>query len=130
VQQQVQRIESQTPGEHHQTSRQCDGLGLFFWLCRVWRTVFFAIKYTMNGDHYQTVLKYHLLQLMDIHWCTHFLQYVAPGHASQCIKAFLAQQSFQVIEWPGNSPDLNHIVNCQSHKKNMLNKRASCWSSS
>jgi hypothetical protein len=55
------------------------------------------------------VLKDHLLQFMVIHGCTHFLQDGAPCHASMCITAFLAQQSFQVIDWPGNSPDLNPV---------------------
>jgi transposase len=52
-----------------------------------------------------------------------FLQDGAPCHASKCIKAFLAQQDFQVIDWPGNSPDLNPIENCWNHLKNMLKKK-------
>jgi hypothetical protein len=37
---------------------------------------------------------------MEIHGCTHFLQDGAPCHASKCIKAFLAQQTFDKIDWP------------------------------
>jgi hypothetical protein len=71
------------------------------------------------------VLEDHLLQFMDIHSCTHFLQNSDPCHASKHIKAFLAQQSFQVIrvDWYGNSPNLNPIENCWNHIKTMLKKK-------
>jgi hypothetical protein len=72
---------------------------------------------TMNCERYQTVL-----QFMDFHCCTHFLQDSMPCHASKCIKAFLAQQSFQVFGWPGNSPNLNTIENCWNHMKTMLKR--------
>ncbi len=77
----------------------------------------------MNDEHYQTVLEDHLLQFMDIHSCMHFLQDGAPCHASKCKKAFLAKQSFQVINWPGNSPDLNLIKNFWNHMKTMLKRK-------
>jgi hypothetical protein len=60
---------------------------------------------------------------MEIHGCTHFLQDGAPCHASLCIKAFLAQQTFDEIDWPGNSPDLNPIKNCWNHVKTTLKKK-------
>jgi transposase len=78
---------------------------------------------TMNGERYQTVLEDHLLRFMELHGCTHFLQDGAPCHASKRIKAFLAEQPFQVIDWPGNSPDLNPIENCWNHMKNLLKKK-------
>ena len=65
----------------------------------------------MNGERYQSILEDHLLQFMDVHGCTHFRQDRAPCHASKRIKTFLATQNFSVIDWPGNSPDLNHIEN-------------------
>jgi hypothetical protein len=77
----------------------------------------------MNGERYQEVLEEHLLPFMGIHGCTHFLQDGAPCHASKRIKTFLAQQDFQVIDWPGNSLDLNPIENCWNHLKNMLKKK-------
>ena len=77
---------------------------------------------TMNGERYQSVLEDHLLQFMDIHGCTHFLQDGAPCHASKRIKTFLATQNFSVIDWPGNSPDLNHIENCWAYMKEHLKK--------
>jgi hypothetical protein len=53
---------------------------------------------TMNGERYQTVLDDHLLQFMEIHDCMHFLQDGVSCHGSKHIKAFLAQQTFQMID--------------------------------
>jgi hypothetical protein len=75
---------------------------------------------TMNGQMYQTVLENHLLPFMEIHGSTHFLQDEAPCHTSKKIKEFLGTQSFQIIDWPGNSPDLNPIDNCWNFMKDQL----------
>lgn len=75
---------------------------------------------TMNGERYQTVLEDHLIPFMEIHGATHFLQDGAPCHASKRIKNFLDQQPFDVIDWPGNSPDLNPIENCWNYMKEAL----------
>jgi transposase len=75
---------------------------------------------TMNGERYQDVLENHLLPFMAMHRSTHFLQDGAPCHASKRIKDFLKAQSFQVIDWPGNSPDLNPIENAWNYMKRKL----------
>jgi len=75
---------------------------------------------TMNGERYQEVLQKHLLPSMESHGCTHFLQDGAPCHASKRIKAFLADKPFELIDWPGNSPDLNPIENAWNYMKNAL----------
>ncbi len=75
---------------------------------------------TMNGERYQKVLEDHLLPFMEIHGSTHFLQDGAPCHASKRIKQYLASKPFEVMDWPGNSPDLNPIENCWNYMKEML----------
>ncbi len=75
---------------------------------------------TMNGERYQKVLEDHLLPFMVIHRSTHFLQDGAPCHASKRIKDFLTDKPFKVIDWPGNSPDLNPIDNAWNFMKNKL----------
>ncbi len=62
---------------------------------------------TVNAERYQSVLENHLLRFMKLHGCTHFLQDGAPCHASKQIKTFLAEQYFEVVDWPGSSPGLN-----------------------
>jgi transposase len=75
---------------------------------------------TMNSERYQDVLENHLIPFMRIHGATNFLQDGAPCHASKQIKSFLEEQPFQVMDWPGNSPDLNPIKNCWSFMKKKL----------
>ena len=74
----------------------------------------------MNGDHYKMVLEEHLLPAMERLQATHFLQDGAPCHKSKKVKDLLAQADFEVMDWPGNSPDLNAIENCWNHMKDML----------
>jgi transposase len=74
----------------------------------------------MNSERYQEMLEHHLIPFMGIHGSTHFLQDGAPCHSSKKISNFLAEQPFQVIDWPGNSSDLNPIENCWSHMKRKL----------
>jgi hypothetical protein len=78
---------------------------------------------TMNVERYEEVLENHLLQFMAIHGATHFLQDGAPCHASKRIKAYLANKPFEVVDWPGNSPDLNAIENCLNFMKSQLRNR-------
>jgi transposase len=57
---------------------------------------------------------------MEMHRSTHFLQDSAPCHASKKIKGFLKDKPFEVIDWRGNSPDLNPIENAWNFMKNIL----------
>ena len=53
-----------------------------------------------------TTMKLH----MDIHKCTIFTQDGAPCHRSKVATDFL-KNKISVLEWPGNSPDINPIEN-------------------
>jgi hypothetical protein len=50
-----------------------------------------------------------------MHGTTHFLQ-----ETFEQIKDYLSDKPFQVTDWPDNSPDLNPIENCRSHKNGKL----------
>jgi transposase len=76
----------------------------------------------MNGERYKTVLEHHLLPFMRIHGAKFFLQDGAPCHTSKLVMKRLKEMEdeFKVLDWPGNSPDLNPIENCWSFMKHKL----------
>ena len=62
------------------------------------------------------------MPFMRVHKCAYFLQDGAPFHKSKVVKTVLdaMKEEFEVLDWPGNSPDLNPIENCWSHMKAKL----------
>ncbi len=72
---------------------------------------------TMTGARYFPVLENHLALFMRIYGCTWFPQDGAPCHKSKVVMLKIKELEFQVMEWPGNSPDLNRIKNCWSFMK-------------
>ena len=75
---------------------------------------------TMNSDRYIDCLDNHLLPFMRRHGCKRFLQDGAPCHTSKKTLAHLKDQPFAIVDWPGNSPDLNPIENLWNWMKDQL----------
>ena len=69
----------------------------------------------MKQDQYKTVLQTTLIpQIRE--WFPNgkkivFMQDGAPCHIAKSIKAFLDNKSIELLDWPGNSPDMNPIEN-------------------
>jgi transposase len=61
-----------------------------------------------------------LFRFMDLHGATHYLQDGAPCFTSKKVMGFLREKRIAVLDWPGNSPDLNPIENLWSIIKKRL----------
>ncbi len=72
--------------------------GCFSGICGQSFLYFLPPKTTMNGDRYE----YMELLKENHHKASHFLQDGALCHKSKKVMAFLHQQNFSVIDWPGN----------------------------
>ena len=68
----------------------------------------------MNSYWYVEALWDHLLPFMGPQGCDRFLQDGAPYHTAKAVKAFLTEEApdMQIMDCPGNSPDLNPMDNC------------------
>ena len=75
----------------------------------------------MNGIRYRQILEDKLEVFMQLHGCSHFFQDGAPCHRSKVVSEWFRQRpNITLIDWPGNSPDLNPIENCWAWMKDQL----------
>ena len=66
---------------------------------------------TMNGPKYVQMLSEKLTFHLQVHNCQIFMQDGAPCDRSKVAKNFLDSNNIDLLEWPGNSPNLNPIEN-------------------
>ena len=75
---------------------------------------------TMNGSKYVELLKNKLLVHMNVHNTIIFMQDGALCHRSKIVKKFLEENHVTMLDWPGNSPDLNPIENLWAKMKDLV----------
>ena len=75
----------------------------------------------INATVYKEILKKHLSNLRnEINQAGVFKQDNAPCHTAKSVKTFLSGEDATVMEWPAQSPDMNHIEKVWK----LLNERA------
>jgi len=73
---------------------------------------------TMNGKKYLELVKEKLELHMAVHNCEIFMHDGAPCHQAKIVTDFLKTKDIKLLEWPGNSPDLNPNENFWTELKN------------
>jgi len=74
----------------------------------------YIVEGTMRQDQYLRVLKTKMLPQVQ-EWFPNkqytFMHDSAPCHKARTVSKFLSDNQVKVLDWPGNSPDLNPIEN-------------------
>ena len=65
----------------------------------------------VNGEKYTEVMDSKLPTMTSIHHTAIFQQDEAPCHTAKVILKWFKENIIDLLEWPGNSPDLNPIEN-------------------
>lgn len=68
-------------------------------------------KSTINNNLHLNLLHKKLKLHMRVYKCSIFIHDRAPYHGSKIVTKYLKAQKIKMIDWPGNSPDLNQIEN-------------------
>lgn len=84
------------------------------------------VQGTMRQDQYKKILEERLLPQLN-EWFGEgeepiFMHDGAPCHKAKTVSKFLADKNITVLDWPGNSPDMNPIENVWELMKREISK--------
>ena len=82
------------------------------------------IEGMMNSDKYKATLQSRLLPVLErlVDGDCIFQQGLAPYHTSKKMCTFFEEKNITILDWPGNSPDLNPIKNLWAIIKRRIEK--------
>lgn len=87
----------------------------------------YFVNGTMNQNQYKKVidecLTPHISTLDESEGPYVFMHDNAPCHRAKSVKEHLRSVNLQLLDWPGNSPDMNPIENVWNSLKNIVSSR-------
>ena len=93
---------------------------------KVGRIYFVAKNEKMNSAMYREVLQKHLRASMRMTGCSVFMQDGAPCHTARLIKEWFADHNVDVLDWVGQSCDLNPIENLWRGLNRIIGNMPAC----
>jgi hypothetical protein len=83
-------------------------------ICWEGKTELVILEGCQGSENYIYTIGEYMLPFAHLKYGTDFVRHQqdnAPIHSSRMAKAFFAEQSIEVIDWPARSPDLNPFEN-------------------
>ena len=93
---------------------------------KVGRLYFVAKNQKMNAEMYREVLQKHLKASMRMTGCSVFMQDGAPCHTARSIKDWFETHDVDVLDWIGQSCDLNPIENLWRGLNGIIRNMPTC----